>query len=96
VTLDLGSALAVRAVSIRLGEHFGEIDSRMTIESSIDRTQWTTIWEGWTGEAALSAALEDPHTVPMKIYLHDLRTRYLRVSPVPQWVAGVLGVHGPG
>jgi hypothetical protein len=95
-TVDLGSSRVVRAVRIPLGRRYGEMPTRITIETSVDGSTWATASEGWTGEPALIAALEDPASVPMKIYLHDLAARYVRVSPVPKWVAEVLDVHGPG
>jgi hypothetical protein len=69
---------------------------RMTVETSSDGTTWTTAWDGWTGEPALTAALEDPRVVLVKLPLPDVLARYLRVTPIPAWAARELEAHGPG
>ena len=84
--VDFGAEAFVRAVTINLRWRYAEVGPRMTIESSSDGTAWTTVWEGWIGDAALTGALLDQQLAPMTIYLPDVRTRYLRVSPAPPWV----------
>ena len=85
----------MRAVTINLRWRYAEVGPRMTIESSTDGTAWTTAWEGWIGDAALTGALLDQQLAPMTIYLPDVRTRYLRVSPAPPWVGRELTAFRP-
>lgn len=79
--IDLGSEQIVRALTINLRWRYAEIGPKMTVETSLDGQEWTRVWEDWTGEAALAAALEDQRLVPMTIHLPDVRTRYIRVTP---------------
>ena len=94
--IDLGSDRIVRAVSIPVGKRFGDMAPRMTVETSSDGTTWTTAWDDWTGEPALTAAQDDPRVVLMKLPLPDVLARYLRVTPIPAWAARELKAHGPG
>lgn len=84
--LDLGSEQVVRGININLRWRYAEMATEMLVESSTDGAAWTAAWEGWTGGAMLQAALQDQRLVPLKIYLPDVRARYLRVSTVPHWV----------
>ena len=93
--VDLGSEQTVRAITIALRWRYAEIGPQMTVEASGDGLTWQPVWENWTGSPALSAALEDQRLVPMRIYLPDVRTRYLRVTPAPPWVGREITVHGP-
>jgi hypothetical protein len=94
--LDLGFPQLVRGVAINLRWRHAEIGTRMLVETSIDGAEWTVAWDDWTGALALDAALEDERVVPMKIYLPDVRARFVRLSPVPAWVARETTIHGPG
>jgi hypothetical protein len=93
--LDLGSEHIVRALAINLRWRHAEIGTASLVEASSDGRAWKTVWEGWTGGRALDAALEDQRLVPMKIYLPDVRTRFLRLSTVAPWVEREMTVHGP-
>ena len=84
VGLDLGSERVVRAIRMPLRRRYAEI-VRLEVEASGDGATWTTVWNGWTGEAALAAALEDARVVPLTIPLSDISARYLRVT-APAWV----------
>ncbi|HJR61391.1 MAG TPA: hypothetical protein VJ813_18415 [Vicinamibacterales bacterium] len=95
-TVDLGAEQVVRSVTIALRWRYAEVGPRMAIETSNDGLAWTSVWESWTGNAALTAALQDQRVVPMTIYLPDVRARYLRLSPVPLWVEREISVRGPG
>jgi hypothetical protein len=93
--VDLGGEQFVRAITIALRGSFAEIEPTLTIETSIDGNQWTTAWQGWTGEPAVMAALKDAHNLPMTLFLPDVRARYLRIRPTPAWVADELEVFAP-
>jgi hypothetical protein len=92
--VDLGSEQVVRGMTIALRWRYAEVGPQMTVETSSDGLTWTRVWENWTGGAALAAALEDQRTIPMKIYLPDVRARYIRVTPAPPWVSREMTVYG--
>jgi hypothetical protein len=94
VGVDLGSERVVRALRIPLRWRHEEIGPRLGVETSTDGVVWTAVWEDWTGEAELSAALEDQLMVPMTIYLPDLTARYIRLT-APEWVANEIAVFAP-
>jgi hypothetical protein len=96
VEIDLGSEQIVRAVEFPLAWHAAELDPRIAIEASLDRTAWSTVWEDWTGGLAVRGALEDPLRAPVRMVLADVRARYLRIHPAPRWMLGELHVRGPG
>ena len=93
--LDLGSTQRIGGITIPLRRHYEELTSRLTIQTSDDGAAWTTAWEGWIGEAALIAALDNPTIVPMTLFLPDARARYLRVAGAPPWVMQELTIFAP-
>jgi hypothetical protein len=93
--VDLGSERTVRAITIALRWRYAQIGARLTVETSLDGVNWSTTWEDWTGAAALAGALEDQRLTPMRIYLDDVRARYIRVTPAPPWVAHELTASAP-
>ncbi len=95
IVIDLGGERIVRTLEFNVRWHYQELGKRIAIEASPDRSTWSTVWEDWTGGPALEAALDEPLTVPLRIALPDVRTRYLRVHPAPGWLARELKVLGP-
>jgi hypothetical protein len=93
--VDLGSAQLVRAIVIPVRLRIEELDMALSIETSIDGETWMSVWRDTIGEAALIAALEDARTMPVRLYLPDVRARYVRVTPSPSWVARELTVFAP-
>ena len=65
-----------------------------SVETSMDGETWSSAWRDTIGEPALIAALEDARTMPMTLYLPDVRARYIRVTPSPSWVAQEMTVYG--
>jgi hypothetical protein len=94
VEIDLGAERVVRTVEFPLRWHAAELDPRVAVEASVDRQTWTTVWEDWTGGPALAGALEDPLVAPVRMFLPDVRARYLRVHPAPRWLREELAVYG--
>jgi hypothetical protein len=90
---DLGLPQIVRTVAFPLRSHYDEMGSRIAIEASEDGSAWRTVWENWTAAPALAGALEDQKDVPFRITLPDVRARYLRVHPAPQWLERDLAVY---
>ncbi|HEY0873108.1 MAG TPA: hypothetical protein VGD94_06510 [Vicinamibacterales bacterium] len=93
--IDLGAERTVRAITIALRWRYAEIGAKLTVETSPDGVNWSQVWEDWTGERALAGALEDQRLIPMRIYLDDVRARYIRVTPAPPWVAHELTASAP-
>ena len=95
VVLDLGATKVVRTIEFTLREFWPEFGRRFAIETSPDGVTWQTIWEDWTGGAAIAGALEDQVRVPVQLTLPDVTTRYLRLHPVEDWLLKELRVVGP-
>jgi hypothetical protein len=95
VLLDLGAPRTVRSIAFALRWHYPELAERLAIEASLDGVAWTTAWEQWTGGPALAGALENALENPVRITLPDVTARYLRIHPVPNWLARELRVYGP-
>ncbi len=95
VVLDLGATKVVRTIEFTLREFWPEFGRRFAIETSPDGVSWQTIWEDWTGGAAIAGALEDQVRVPVQLTLPDITTRYLRLHPVEDWLLKELRVVGP-
>jgi hypothetical protein len=93
--IDLGKAQVVRGVSFNLRWHYPELGERLLIEQSDDGQAWRQAWLGWTGALAVAAAIEDPLVVPVQVPLPDIRARYLRIYPAPNWLGRELRVVGP-
>jgi hypothetical protein len=93
--IDLGQTRVVRTIGFPLRWHYGELDRRMAVETSTHRTQWSTVWEDWTGGPAFAAALVNPIEAPVRLTLPDVRVRYLRIHPAPRWMRNEIRVYGP-
>ena len=92
--LDLGGEQVVRGIEIDLGARYEDLAPRSRVEVSLDGTRWTSAWEGWTGGLALAGTLEDPRRAPLRLPLHDVSARYVRIRPAPPWVADASRVIG--
>lgn len=93
--IDLGRRQIVRAVGFPLRWHYDELGVRLAVEASDDGTRWSAVWEGWTAALAITGALEDQKTVPVRITLPDVNTRFLRIHPAPRWLVRELSVYAP-
>lgn len=95
VILDFGERRTVRTLGFPVRWHYGELATRLIVETSMDRTVWLPAWDDWTGAPALAAALEDPIVVPVRLTLPDVQGRYLRVRPAPVWMEREIGAYSP-
>ena len=95
IEVDLGGVRTIRAVEFAVRWHYQELGGRIAIEASGDRAMWSVAWEDWTGGPALAAAIASPLLVPVRIALPDVRARYLRIHPAPQWLAREVKVISP-
>jgi hypothetical protein len=95
VVLDLGQQRTVRTMAFPVRWHYGELATRLTMEASIDRASWSTVWEDWTGAPTLRAALADPVVVPIRLTLPDIHARFIRVRPAPLWMQREIAAYAP-
>ena len=86
VVLDLAGPRTVRTIGFALRWHYAELATRLTIDASMDRVTWSTVWNDWTGAPVIAAALLDPVLVPVRLTIPDVQARYLRVRPAPRWM----------
>jgi hypothetical protein len=93
--IDLESPRTVRSMTFNLRGHYPSMSERLLIERSDDGQVWETAWLGWTGALAVAAAIEDPLVAPVRVQLPDIRARYLRIYPAPEWLASELTIAGP-
>ena len=95
VELDLGESRTVRTIGFPLRWHYAEIATRLTVDASNDGTNWSRVWDDWTGAPVIDAALLDPVLVPVRLTLPDVRSRYLRVGPAPRWMQHDITAYSP-
>ena len=86
LTIDLSTSRVVRSIAVPVRWHYEDLGSRIRVDASEDGREWRTVWLDWTGGPAMTAALEDPLVVPLRIPLSDVRARYLRIYPAPAWL----------
>ena len=94
IVLDLGQQRTVRTVGFPVRWHYGELATRLTIETSVDGTTWARAWNDWTGAATIRAALVDPVLVPVRLTLPDAQARFIRVAPAPAWMEREIAAYG--
>ena len=99
VTIDLGAARTVSALTLSLGRYVGDFPRRLTIDASQDGATWRTCWSGRPARLALAAAIRDPHVVPLTFALGSVRARWIRLRQtgsdlVNAWSVPELAVFG--
>jgi hypothetical protein len=93
--IDLGEPQVLRTLEFPLRNQYPRLGRQIAIEISDDGMNWSTSWEGMTGGLAVAGALEDQVVVPIRFMLPDIRTRYLRIHPAPDWLVQELKLLGP-
>jgi hypothetical protein len=91
---DLGGVRSALAIEFPLRSRYKDLGNRMLIESSEDGSHWREAWLGWTGGLALDGTLKDPLLAPIRIPLHNVKARYLRIYPAPAWMKHALTLVG--
>ena len=99
VTVDLGGARRVQGVELQIGGYLADFPRALTVDVSADGVAWSEAWAGETALMTYVAALEAPHTVPLRIPLGDRALRYIRMRQtgadrVYYWSIAELGVYG--
>ncbi len=93
--VDLGEVRIVRTVGFNMRHRFLSLDTRLEFETSVDGTNWTTVWDDWTGAPAVAAVLRDARWAPVRITLPDVPARYIRFGPAPDWLRREIRFYGP-
>jgi hypothetical protein len=93
--IDLGEVRIVRTIGFPIRHRFLSLDTRLSFETSLDGTSWTTVWEDWTGAPAVAAVLRDAVVAPVRITLRDVSARYVRFGPAPPWLWREIRFYGP-
>ena len=95
VVLDLGEPRTVRTIGFGVRWRYAELATRLTIDASLDRTTWSTVWDDWTGAPVVAGALVDPIGVPVRLTLPDVQARYVRLRPAPRWMLREIAAYSP-
>jgi hypothetical protein len=77
--LDLGRAAQPCAIFVSIGEFRASYARHLTVETSVDAVNWTTVAGGRTAGLTMRAALEDPKNVTIPIVLQPTTGRFVRL-----------------
>jgi hypothetical protein len=77
--LDLGRAAHPCAILVSVGEFRASYPRHLTVETSVDGVNWTTVAAGRTAGLTMRAALEDPKNVTIPIALQPTTGRFVRL-----------------
>jgi hypothetical protein len=102
VTVDLGAARVIGAVTLQLGPFAAGFPRRLVIETSPDGVRWATAWQGTTAAATVRAGLDNPRAVPLTLEIAPVSAQFVRLrqtgsAPGAPWRIAELEVHAaPG
>lgn len=99
MVIDLGAERTVHGLVIEIAGFVADFPRVLTIETSIDGVAWSPAWSGGTALIALSAALEQPLTIPMPFPFTPRPARTIRLrqtgrEAVYYWSVAELRVYG--
>ena len=99
VTIDLGSPHQVSGVELEIAGYTADFPRMLTIDSSLDGASWSPAWSGSGALVALSAALEEPLTIPLRFPFDDRPARYVRLRQTGMdttyyWSIAELSIYG--
>jgi hypothetical protein len=77
---DLGTSRAVNGVQMMIGGFNTDFPRTLSIDTSVDGTDWSPAWSGTTGLLALSAALDDPLSLAMPFEFEPRPARFVRFT----------------
>jgi hypothetical protein len=77
--VDLGTTRQVTAVEQVIAGYVADFPRKLTVDTSVDATSWSTAWSGGTALLAFSAALEQPLTLPIRSVFDPRPARYVRL-----------------
>ena len=101
LTVDLRDESFVTAVRLELGPLPMEYPRGLVVDCAGGDGSWQTCWSGSPGAAAVTAALQDPRTMPITLFIRRsgvrrLRLRQMGSDPVNTWAIAELSVYGTG
>jgi F5/8 type C domain len=89
VTIDLGTAHAVRWIVMCLGTYASQYPRSLTVDTSMDGVTWATAWSGRTALPAYDAAVSDPRVIPIPLAIQRaarfVRLHQTSVEPAHSW-----------
>lgn len=99
LTVDLRDESDVTAVRLELGRLPMAYPRDVRVDCAGSDHAWQPCWTGSSSAAALSAALQDPRTMPITLFIRRgavrrLRLRQLGVDPLDAWSIAELSVYG--
>jgi hypothetical protein len=99
MTIDLGAAHEVCGVEQELAGFVADFPRMLIVETSIDGSSWTPAWSGTAALLALSAALEEPLTIPLRFPFDPRAARYVRMRQTGRdriyyWSIAELRIYG--
>jgi len=97
VVVDVGRAMELRGIELRIGGYVADFPRELMIEVSSDGAVWQPVWSGPTAPVAFQAALQEPRGVPLRFPLRH-EGRYIRLRqtgqhPVFYWTIAELQVY---
>jgi hypothetical protein len=99
VTIDLGIPHQVCGVEQEIAGYTADFPRMLTIDTSLDGASWSPAWSGSGALVALSAALEEPLTIPLRFPFDARPARYVRLrqtgmDSVYYWSIAELSIYG--
>jgi hypothetical protein len=97
--VDLRDDAFVTAVRLELGPLPMEYPRGLDVDCAGSTGSWEPCWTGSPAAAALTAALQDPRTMPITLFIgrggvRRLRLRQRGTDPVNAWSIAELSVYG--
>jgi hypothetical protein len=77
---DLHRVQPVRGLELRTHGALHPLPDELVVETSIDGSNWTVVFDDRPGGLALVGALAWPRVVPLRIDLQDVAARYVRLD----------------
>jgi hypothetical protein len=99
LVVDLGAVRSVTGVEQEIGGYVADFPRVLAIDTSTDGGSWTPAWSGGTALITMSAALEQPLTIPLRFAIEPRGARFVRLrqtgsDEVYYWSIAELRVYG--
>jgi hypothetical protein len=77
---DLHTVRPVRGLELRTYGALHPMPDELVVQTSVDGTHWTTVFDDRPGGLLLAGALASPRVVPLRLDLQDVSARYVRLD----------------
>jgi hypothetical protein len=99
ITVDLGTSRQVCGVEQEIAGYVADFPRTLTVETSVDGVSWSPAWAGDGAIVALTAALEQPLTIPLRFPFDARLARYVRLRQTGRdhtyyWSIAELRIYG--